>query len=61
MSLIWFDDAVNGGKVAINPEHVVALFVAAEGPAEGKTVIGLLTGTIPVEQTVDEVFAAVNG
>jgi hypothetical protein len=25
MELVWLDDAENGGRVAINPEHVVAL------------------------------------
>jgi hypothetical protein len=31
MELVWLDDLDNGGRIAINPEHVVALrSIAAE-------------------------------
>lgn len=61
MSLVWFTDKVNNGKVAINPEHVVAVFTAAEGELEGTTIISLVNGTIPVAESDLEVITALNG
>ena len=61
MSLVWLSDAVNGGKVAINPDYVVAVFVAKEGQVEGKTIVSLINGTIPVDETDLEVVTLVNG
>jgi len=29
MELVWLDDLENGGRIAINPEHVVALRAVA--------------------------------
>ena len=61
MALVWFTDKVNGGKVAVNPLHVVAIFTASEGELDGVTVISLVNGTIPVTESDIEVFAAING
>lgn len=60
MSLVWLTDALNGNKVAVNPEYVVAVFTAKEGPAEGKTVISLINGTIPVEEDELQVVSVFN-
>lgn len=61
MALVWFTDKVTEKKVAINPEFVVAVFVAAEGDLAGSTIISLINGTIPVAETDLEVVSAVNG
>lgn len=60
-TLVWFTDKVNKNKVAINPNHVVAVFTATQGELDGSTVISLLNGTIPVEETDLEVVTAING
>jgi len=57
MSLVWLTDASNGSKVAVNPKYVVAVFTPSEGPAEGKTVISLINGTIPVVENEIDVVA----
>ena len=61
MALVWFTDKVSTKKVAINPEYVVAVFVAAEGEMEGTTIISLINGTIPVAESDLDVVTAVNG
>jgi len=61
MSLVWFTDKVNNGKVAINSDHVVAVFTAAEGELEGTTIVSLVNGTIPVAESDLEVITALNG
>ena len=61
MALVWFTDKVSTKKVAVNPEYVVAVFVAAEGELEGTTIISLINGTIPVAESDLEVVTAVNG
>ena len=60
MSLIWLTDAKTSSKVAINPEHVVAVFTASEGDFEGQTVVGLLNGNIVVSETDLEVVGLFN-
>ena len=61
MSLVWFTDATTEKKIAINPTYVVAVFTPVDGPAEGKTVISLVNGTIPVSEEELEVVTALNG
>lgn len=61
MALVWFTDKVNNAKVAINPDHVVAVFTAAEGELQGTTIISLINGTIPVSEDNLEVVTALNG
>jgi uncharacterized protein YlzI (FlbEa/FlbD family) len=44
--MIWITDALNGAKVAINPEHIVAVFIAQEGEMKDKTIVNLINGQI---------------
>ena len=54
--MIWLTDAVNGHKVAINPQYIVAVFQVPESTDSeqknlvGKTAINLTTGSIIVEE-----------
>ena len=48
--MIWVTD-VNGSKVAINKEYVVAIFTVVEGDYKGKTGISLINGQIIVDET----------
>lgn len=61
MSLVWFTDHTTGSRVAVNPKYVIAVFTPKEGPAEGYTVISLINGTIPVEESELDVVTAING
>lgn len=61
MNLVWLTDASNGSKIAINPKYVVAVFTPVEGPAEGKTIISLINGTVPVQENELEVVQLFNG
>ena len=58
MALVWFTDTQSKNKVAVNPAHVTVVFTAHEGPAEGKTIIGLVNGTVAVDETDLEVVTA---
>ena len=49
--LVYFTDAVTEKDIAINPTYVTAVFVAPDGEMEGKTVIGLINGTIVVSES----------
>jgi hypothetical protein len=44
--LVYFTDATNQQKVAINPKYVVVVFVLPDGDMKGKTVVGLTNGNI---------------
>jgi hypothetical protein len=57
--MIWVTDLVTGNKVAINPDYVVAVFIAAEGPSEGNTIINLTTGQLAVKESDVEVVSAI--
>lgn len=68
--LITFTDVVSKNPVSINPKYIVAIFEAPAGtPApensdidmSGKTVIGLTTGSMVVEQKYLEVVGLVQG
>ena len=56
--LVYFTDAKSKNAIAVNPEHVVAVFTVPSTPDEtgtvsadaGKTVIGVLNGNILVEE-----------
>lgn len=56
--LVYFTDATNQQKVAINPKFVVVVFVLPDGDMKGKTVIGVTTGNIVVEESQIEVVGA---
>ena len=55
--MIWLTDSVNGHKVAVNPQYIVAVFTIPETTNEeqnkliGKTAINLTTGSIIVDET----------
>ena len=53
--LVYFTDATNQQKVAINPKYVVVIFVLPDGDMKGKTVVGLTNGNIVVEESQIEV------
>ena len=60
--LVYFTDAVNGKSVAINPEHVVAVFEATEGEHKDKTVISIgAGGTLVTEESQLDVVGKLNG
>ena len=46
--LLTFTDAISNNSISINPNYIVAVFVAPEGEQAGKTVIGLSNGNILV-------------
>jgi uncharacterized protein YlzI (FlbEa/FlbD family) len=67
--MIWLTDSVNGHKVAVNPEHIVAVFQVPEpkDPSTpeaihqhvGKTAINLITGSIIVDETEYDVVGRI--
>ena len=59
--LVYFTDATNQQKVAINPKYVVVVFVLNDGDMKGKTVIGLTNGNIVVEESQLDVVGSLQG
>ena len=59
--MIWLTDIKTEQKIAINPKHVVAVFVASEGEMVGQTFVGLVNGNVVVKETDLEVVTALNG
>ena len=59
--LVYFTDATNQQKVAVNPKYVVVVFVLPDGDMEGKTVIGLTNGNIVVEESQIDVVGVLQG
>ena len=59
--LVYFTDAVSQQQIAINPQYVIAVFVAQDGEAKGKTVVGLINGNVIVQQSQIEVVGELNG
>jgi hypothetical protein len=59
--LIYFTDATNQQKVAVNPKYVVVVFVLPDGDMKGKTVIGLTTGNIVVDESQIDVVGIIQG
>jgi len=57
--MIWVTDIVTGNKVALNPEYVVAVFIAPDGENQGKTAINLINGQIIVKETDIEVVGMI--
>ena len=55
--MMWLTDSVNGHKVAVNPQYVVAVFQVPKTSNEdqnkliGKTAINLTTGSIIVDES----------
>lgn len=61
MKMIWVTDVANNNKIAVNTDHVVAIFPAFEGDHIGKTVIGLINGSIIVDESDVELVGILNG
>lgn len=59
--LVYFTDATNKQKVAINPKCVVIVFVLNDGEMKGKTVIGLTNGNVVVEESQIDVVGTLQG
>lgn len=57
--MIWITDTLTGKKVALNPDHIVAVFIAPDGPHEGKTAVNLINGQLIVEETDFDVVAMI--
>jgi hypothetical protein len=60
MKLHYVTDAMTGNKVAINVDHVIAVFTVPEGEHKGKTNINLNGGQILVEETDYDIVAILN-
>lgn len=59
--LVYFTDATNQQKVAINSKYVTVVFVLPDGEMQGKTVIGLTNGNIVVEESQIDVVGTLQG
>ncbi len=59
--LLLFTDAQSNTTVAVNPNHVVAVFTAAEGEHSGKTVIGVVNGNLLVNESQVDVIGQLQG
>lgn len=60
--LLYFTDAINNNSVAINPEHVIAVFVGPENTElQGKTIINIASGTLAVSEDLLSVVGRING
>ena len=57
--MIWVTDVETKNKVALNPKHIVAVFIAHDGPHVGKTAINLVMGQLVVEESDFDVVASI--
>ena len=53
-------DVFSKSSIAINPQHVVAVFTATEGEQKGKTVISIVNGNIAVDEDYLETVGRLN-
>ena len=58
---LYFTDATSQQAIAINPAHVVAVFTVQEGDMKGKTAIGVVNGSVLVEESQIEVVGVLQG
>lgn len=58
--MIYLTDVPSQRKVALNPDHIIAVFVIADGDYVGKTGINLSNGSIVVEEQDFDVVAMIN-
>ena len=56
--MIWVTDALTGNKVALNPDYIIAVFIAPDGEHKGSTAINLINGQIIVQETDLEIVAS---
>ena len=60
--LLYFTDAINNKSVAINPDHIIAVFVGPEDTElAGKTIINIPSGTLAVVEEFMGVVGRING
>jgi predicted metal-dependent peptidase len=59
--LVYFTDAITKEKIAVNPKYVVVVFVLPDGEMQGKTVIGLPSGNIVIEESQIDVVGILQG
>lgn len=59
--LVYFTDAITKEKVAVNPKYVVVVFVLPDGEMKGKTVIGLPSGNLVVDESQIDVVGTLQG
>jgi hypothetical protein len=59
--LINLTDCKTNKAVAVNPKHVVVVFTASDGEDIGKTVIGVLNGSVLVSESYNEVVGLLQG
>jgi uncharacterized protein YlzI (FlbEa/FlbD family) len=59
--LIPFTDLKTGNSFALNPKHIIGIFIGTEGEAEGKTLITVNGGTVAVTESYEEVFGRIQG
>jgi hypothetical protein len=57
---VYLNEATTDQPIAINPQHVVAVFEPAEGEMQGKTIVNLVNGGWAVSQTQLEVVSILN-
>ena len=58
--MIYVTDATTKKKVAVNSQYVTVVFEIVEGENTGKTAVGLINGTIVVDEADYDVVAQLN-
>jgi uncharacterized protein YlzI (FlbEa/FlbD family) len=59
--MLIFTDAITENAIAVNPEHIIAVFTSPSGEFEGKTVVSVTNGSIIVKESTTEVLGAIKG
>ena len=59
--MLIFTEVINGTAIAINPDHIIAVFTASEGEYKDNTVISVPNGSILVNEDVPTVLGAIKG
>lgn len=57
--MIWITDSLNGNKVAINPDYILAVYCIPDGEHQGKTGINMLNGNIIANENDYDVVAMI--
>lgn len=60
MTMIYVTDSTTKKKVAVNSAYVTVVFEIVEGENVGKTAVGLINGTIVVDEADYDVVAQLN-